>query len=130
MTTNDPLAACLSKISNAERVSKPEVVIEGISKMKKNVLEILKREGYLENVEYVENTRGGKILITLSGSVNNCGAIKPRFKTKVEEIEKFEQRYLPAKNFGVLIISTSKGLLTHTEAKNNHTGGRLIAFCY
>lgn len=130
MTTNDPLAACLSKISNAEKVSKNEVVISGISKMKKNVLTILQKHEYLGTLDYEENRRGGKLTINMLGHINNCGVIKPRFKVKVLDIEKFEQRYLPSKGFGILIISTSKGLLTNEEAKEKNIGGRLIAYCY
>ena len=44
--------------------------------------------------------------------------------------EKFEQRYLPAKSFGMLIISTSKGMLTNIQAKEKKIGGKLIAYCY
>ena len=58
------------------------------------------------------------------------GAIKPRFAVKATEYEKFEKRYLPAKGFGILIVSTVKGLMTHYEAKQQGLGGRLIAYCY
>jgi len=130
MTTNDPLAACLSKIDNAEKVSQKEVVVRGVSKMKNSVLEILKKHEFVSDVTYNESQNGGTITITLSGSINKCGVIKPRYKTTVSDIERFEQRYLPAKGFGLLIISTSKGLLTNAEAKEQNVGGRLIAYCY
>jgi len=130
MTNNDPLAACLSKIDNAEKVSKSEISVMGISNMKKNVLEILKKHKYVADVEYKEDSRGGEIVIKLSSLVNKCGAIKPRYNVTVSDIEKFEQRYLPAKGFGFLIISTSQGLLTNEEAKEKNLGGKLIAYCY
>ena len=45
-------------------------------------------------------------------------------------MEKYEKRYLPAKQFGILIISTPKGLMTHVQAMDKKTGGKLIAYCY
>jgi len=130
MTTNDPLAACLSKIDNAGRVSLKEVSVRGVSKMKSNVLAMFKKYGYVADVVNEEARNGGSMTIHLTGNINKCGVIKPRFKTSVADIEKYEQRYLPAKGFGFLIISTSKGLLTNTQAKEQNVGGRLIAFCY
>ncbi len=66
----------------------------------------------------------------LLGKVNKCGAIKPRFSVKKGGFEKFEKRYLPAKNFGMIIVSTSKGLMMHDEAKKKGLGGRLISYVY
>lgn len=130
MSNNDQLAACLSKIDNADKVSKKEVSVNGISNMIKKVLAILQKSNYLGKVEYEENIRGGRINIELVSNINHCGVIKPRFKVKFNEIEDFEKRFLPAKGFGLLVVSTSQGLLTNEEAKKKHIGGRLIAFCY
>jgi len=130
MASNDPLAACLSKINNAEKVSKKQIVLYQVSKTIKEVLKILQKQDYIGQVDYEESRRGIKAVINLVGHINNCGAIKPRFKVMKADIEKFEQRYLPAKGFGVLLISTSKGLIINDEAKENNVGGRLIAYCY
>ena len=130
MTTNDPLAATLSKIDNATKVSKQSITVFGTSKLIKSILKILQANEYILDVMYEENVRGGKAVIALSSIINHCGSIKPRFKVKKTELEKFEQRYLPAKGFGILIISTSKGLMTNVEAKEQNIGGRLIAYCY
>jgi len=62
--------------------------------------------------------------------MNNCGVVKPRFSTKCTNFEKWEKRYLPAKDFGIILISTPKGIMTHIEAKEKKLGGRLIAYCY
>jgi small subunit ribosomal protein S8 len=68
----------------------------------------------------------------LQGSIKsiNYHAIKPRFPVKLENFEKFEKRYLPAKGFGHMLISTSKGLMLHEQAKEQKVGGRLIAYIY
>ena len=64
------------------------------------------------------------------GNINKCGSIKPRYNIKKEDYEKFEKRYLPAKDFGFLIVSTSKGVMSHMEAKEKNIGGRLLAYFY
>jgi len=62
--------------------------------------------------------------------LNKCGAIKPRFSTTIDEFTKFEKRFLPAANFGFLVVSTSRGVVVHKEAIKNNLGGKLLAYCY
>jgi small subunit ribosomal protein S8 len=68
--------------------------------------------------------------VKLLGRINRCGVIKPRFATKAIELEKWEKRYLPARNFGVLILSTSKGVMAHSDARAQSIGGQLLAYVY
>lgn len=130
MSLNDPLATALSVIGNNERVAKRECSIKPQSKMIKEVLRIMKENLYLGDYNIVKDGRGGYIVVNLIGKINKCGAIKPRYPVTLEEYEKFERRYLPAKDFGILIISTPKGVMTHEEAKKKGFGGVLIAYCY
>jgi len=130
MSNNDTLAACLSKIDNASKMSKNQVIIQGVSKMIKKVLDILNKHEYVGKCTYEENSKGGMVEIELLDRINRCGSVKPRYKVKANEIEKYEQRYLPAKSYGVLLISTSKGVMTNSEAKEKGIGGKLIAYCY
>ncbi len=67
---------------------------------------------------------GGKFKVQLLGKINDVGAIKPRFSVKASELMKWEEKYLPARNVGILILSTSKGVLSHLEAKQMNIGGR------
>jgi small subunit ribosomal protein S8 len=127
---NDPLAAALTKILNAEKVGKKEVVIRPASKMIKKVFEIMNANHYLGSFEEIKDDKGSSLKINLLGSLNKCGVIKPRFSTKHNVLEKWEKRYLPAKDFGLIFISTPKGILTHLEAKEKHVGGKLLAYCY
>ena len=85
---------------------------------------------YIKQFEYVDNGRGGLFKVTLAGNINDCGVIKPRYAVKRTELEKYEARYLPAQDFGVLILSTTKGVVSHTNAKEVHTGGKLLAYVY
>jgi len=130
MTLNDPLASALSKINNAEKVGKREVVIYPASKTIKAVLELMNKEGYVGEYREVEDSKGNSLVVSLIGSINDCGAIKPRFSVKLDEYLKFEKRYLKAKDFGMILVSTSKGLMTHNDAKSKGLGGSLISYCY
>ena len=126
---NDQLANVLSTLLNAERISKRECLVKG-SGLIKRVLTLLNETGYLGNFTAVETSKGEYLTIQLIGTINKTGAIKPRSSVTVGNYEKYEKRFLPAKDFGILIISTSKGLLTHKDAKAKNLGGRLIAYCY
>jgi len=127
---NDPLADALSKIKNSERAGKMVVEIKPASKLIARVLEIMHEEGYVDSVEYVDDARGGKFIVRLKGKINDCGAIKPRFSVRIREMDKWERRYLPARDFGILILTTPQGVMTHREAKKRHVGGRLLAYVY
>ena len=127
---NDPLAAALSKILNAEKRSKKEVLIKPISKTIKTILTIMNENNFIGSFEEIEDGKGNFIKINLLGNINKCGVIKPRFSTKKDQFEKWEKRYLPAKDFGMIIISTPFGVLTHYQAKEKNTGGKLLAYCY
>jgi small subunit ribosomal protein S8 len=129
MTLNDPLADSLSKINNAVKALNKTVTLKK-SKFLLSVLDVLKDNGYVGNYEIVVDGRGDKVIVSLLGTINECKVIKPRFPVKLEEMESFEKRFLPAKDFGVLIISTNKGLLTQKSAKDTHVGGTLVAYCY
>ena len=130
MVLNDPLASALSKIRNYEEIGRKECVIKPCSKLIKKVFDILNTEGYLGKYVEVEDGKGNYLNLNLIGKINRCGAVKPRFSVSIQDFEKFEKRFLPAKDFGLLIVSTSKGLMSHKLAKKNDIGGKIIAYCY
>jgi len=127
---NDPLADALSAIKNAEMVGKFEVVVKPASKLIANVLKVMKDYGYIEEFEFIDDGKSGKFIVKLKGRINKCGVVKPRFSVKIREFEKWESRYLPARNLGILILTTSKGVLSHHEAKKLGIGGELLAYVY
>ncbi len=126
---NDILSNVLSKVLAYERNSKKDCVVKSSATIKK-VMEILQKNGYIGSFEEVQSIRGDNLKINLIGNINRCGVIKPRFSLKFKDFIKFENRYLPAQDFGVLIVSTSQGIMEHQEAKEKGVGGRLIAYCY
>jgi len=125
----DTLADVLSAIKNAERVGKKECITPA-SSLVREVLKVIQKEGYIGNFEFIDDGRSGKFRIELKNKVNNSNVIKPRYAVKVDSFEKWEKRFLPARDFGILILSTNKGLMTHQEAKKQHVGGKLLAYVF
>lgn len=126
----DTLANGLTIIMNNEIRNKRECVISPASKLLGRVLRVMQLNGYIGEFEFVDDGRSGKFKVQLLGRVNKCGAIKPRFPVKMQEIEDWEKRFLPSRDVGVLMVSTPQGVLSHREATERKTGGRLLAFVY
>lgn len=130
MSMNNTLAAVLSRIKNAERLGKREFTTTVNSKMIRAVLEIMKTEGYILGFEEQKDAKGDLLTVKLSGRLNDAGVITPNFNVNNETFVQFEKRYLPSKDFGVLILTTNKGIITHQKAKEENVGGKLIAYAY
>ncbi|HLE46933.1 MAG TPA: 30S ribosomal protein S8 [Candidatus Thermoplasmatota archaeon] len=126
----DPLNDALSQIRNAEKVGKKDVLLRPASKLIGRVLTVMKAGGYVGDFEFVEDQRGGVYRVKLLGRINDCGVIKPRYAIGKLEFEKWEARYLPAQDFGALILSTTNGVISQYQAKELKTGGRLLAYVY
>lgn len=130
MSLMDPLADALTNIRNNELQGNATATIRPASKLIGHVLSVMQKENYIGNFELVDDGKAGIFNVELEGNINKCGVIKPRHAVKKDEFEKFEKRYLPAKNFGILIVTTPKGIMTHYEAKELGIGGRLLAYMY
>ncbi|MDH4122912.1 MAG: 30S ribosomal protein S8 [Thermoplasmata archaeon] len=126
----DPLNDAMSSIRNAEKVGKLECLIEPSSKLIGHVLKVMLENSYIKRYEFVEDNRAGKYKVALNGQINECGVIRPRYSVKLAELEKFESRYLPAQDFGVLILTTTKGVMSNVQAKEMGIGGKLLAYVY
>ena len=123
--SQDIIADALNEIMNAKRAKKEFVILDRHSKLLINILDIAKEHGYIKEYKIDEK----KIKIDL-GTFMKCNAIKPRFNVKFESIDKYMKRYLPARDLGILIISTNKGLMTQEEIYDKEIGGVLIAYFY
>ena len=130
MSLNDPLANVLSHIMNCDKLGKSFCLVKPASKMIKKVLTILKENNMVGDFEEVESRWGGTLKVNLLGNINKCGVIKPRFSFTKENHELFEKRFLPAKDFGMLIVTTSGGVFTHYDVLEKGLGGKLLAYCY
>lgn len=130
MSLVDPIADGLIAIKNSENAAKKECLYRPASKLFGEILRVMQANGYIPFYEFIEDGRDGVYKIGLAGKINECKAIKPRYAVKKNKFEKYEKRYLPARDVGVIIVSTPAGLLTHREAKEKGIGGRLVAFVY
>jgi len=126
----DLISDALSKLMNAERVNKEEVTIKRIPKLLIEIIKIIKDNGYISDYKYTDDGKGGVLIVNLINKINSISSIRPRYPCKLDRIEHFEKVYLPAAGFGIIIISTPKGLMTHRDAKKQKLGGTLIAYCY
>jgi len=130
MALNDSLANALSGILNDEKIGRKESTIKPSSKVIKQVLDVMKDNLYVGSYQEVGEGTGKKLKLNLLGSINKCGVVKPRFSVKRNDFERFEKRYLLARDMGILIVSTPSGIMTHKQAKEKSSGGKLLAYCY
>lgn len=125
----DTLADALNKIKTMERIGRSECTLQS-TKLTRAILSIMQREGYVGSFEEFKDGRIDMLRIQLANKINAIGVVKPRYPVQKGEVLKYEGMYIPSKSFGILIFSTSEGLLTNREIKEKGIGGRLIAYVY
>lgn len=132
MVMTDPIADMLTRIRNANQM-RYEVVEMPASKVKKQILELLKSEGYIKDVEYIEDDKQGLIRVTLKYTENKERVIKGlkriskpglRVYAKANEVPKV------LNGLGVAVVSTSKGIITDREARQQQVGGEILAYIW
>ena len=126
---HDTLSDALSAINNAARDNNDYATVSPTSNLIQNVLLKLQEEGYIGVFELVEDGKGGKFKVEVTG-INQCEPVKPNFSVQKDEFEKWAKRYLPAQGFGDLIVTTSHGVMTHEEAREENLGGKLLGYVY
>ena len=127
ITSTDQIADLITRIRNAVSVGKNEILVP-TSKLKAQVVEVLAKNGYLAGFEIVEGTPRGMLKVTINDAGTNA---------KINEISKVSKPgrriYSSADEIptiksgrGMVIVSTSKGLMTGREAKKNRLGGEIL----
>ena len=132
MVMTDPIADLLTRIRNANMVRHEKLEVPA-SKIKREIAEILKREGFIRDVEYVEDSKQGIIRMFLKYGQNN-----ERVITGLKRISKPGLRVYAKSNevprvlngLGIAIISTSQGVLSDKEARAKQAGGEVIAYVW
>lgn len=132
MVMTDPIADMLTRIRNANAVRHDKLEVPA-SNIKREVANILKREGFVRDAEFIEDSKQGIIRIFLKYGPDN-----ERVITGLKRISKPGLRVY-AKNseiprvlggLGVALISTSNGVMTDKEARQNKVGGEVLAYVW
>lgn len=132
MVMTDPIADFLTRIRNANQ-AKHEVLEVPASNIKKGIAEILKREGFVKNVEIIEDDKQGIIRVFLKYGTNGERVITNLNRVSKPGLRVYKKREdLPKvlNGLGIAILSTSEGLLTDKEARQKNVGGEVIAYVW
>ncbi len=131
VTTTDPISDMLTRIRNAIAVGKTEVSLPH-SNIKENVAISLKNNGFLHDVSVSDLSVGKQLHITINLDGENAKITEIKRLSKPGRRSYTNAREMPQvkRGRGVLIISTSKGLMTGEEAKQQGVGGELICQVY
>ena len=124
----DPIADLLTRIRNAITARKAKVIVPA-SKLKLRVAEILKEEGFVNNVSHEEDPKQGLITIELRYDHNNRNAIEGiRRVSRPGQRSYVRHTHLPKvrSGLGVAILTTSKGVMTERDARKHGLGGELL----
>lgn len=130
MGRNNVLSDALRSISNAERCGKREIIIRPSSKIVLKFLILMQKYGYIEEFLKIDDHRSGKILIKLLGRINKCRAISPHYDIKFKEFEQWISNILPSRQFGIIVLTSSSGIIDHKEAIKKRLGGKILGFFY
>ena len=132
MIVTDPIADMLTRIRNAQ-TARHESVIVPDSKTKRAIANILLNEGYISNVEVIEDKVQNDIKITLKYAENNkkvMSGLKRISKPGLRVYAGVEELPRVLNGLGIAIISTSKGIVTDREARKLGLGGEVLAYVW
>lgn len=132
MVMTDPIADFLTRIRNANTVYLDKVEIPA-SKIKNSLANLLKEEGFIKDVEYIEDGKQGILRLYLK-----YGKDRTRVITGLKRISKPGLRVYATKDeiprvlggLGVAIVSTSQGLMTDKKARKEGLGGEVICYAW
>jgi small subunit ribosomal protein S8 len=132
MVMTDPIADMLTRIRNANQVRHEKLELPA-SNIKKEIANILKREGFIRDAEFIDDNKQGIIRIFLKYGANSERVItglkrisKPGLRVYAKSTE--VPRVLGG--LGVALISTSTGLVTDKEARQQKVGGEVLAYIW
>ena len=131
MVMTDPIADMLTRIRNAAQRKHTTVMVPA-SKLKLEVLRVLKEEGYISEYEKIDDEKQGMISITLK-YVNKTSVIKGLKRISKPGLKVYAKKdELPKvlNGLGVAIVSTSQGVMSDRAARKANLGGEVLAFVW
>ncbi|HBI02713.1 MAG TPA: 30S ribosomal protein S8 [Paenibacillaceae bacterium] len=132
MVMTDPIADMLTRIRNANMVRHEKLEVPA-SKMKRQIAELLKEEGFIRDAEYIEDNKQGIIRIFLKYGPNNervINGIKRISKPGLRVYAKGSELPRVLGGLGIAILSTSHGILTDKKARQQQVGGEVVAYIW
>ena len=132
MVMTDPIADMLTRIRNANQMKHLTVLVPA-SKIKLEILNVIKNEGYIEDVEFVEDGKQGEIKVTLKYTDKKERVIKGITRISKPGLRVYAKSTEMPKvlnGLGVAVVSTSNGVMTDREARQNNLGGEVIAYIW
>ena len=132
MAMTDPIADFLTRIRNANMVKHESVEVPA-SKMKRDIAEILKNEGFIRDVEYIDDDKQGIIRVFLKYGKNNervISGLRRISKTGLRSYVKADAVPKVLNGLGIAILSTSEGVMTDKDARAKKIGGEVIAYVW
>jgi small subunit ribosomal protein S8 len=132
MVMTDPIADLLTRIRNANQMKHAVVEIPA-SKIKVEILNVLKSEGYITDFTVVNSGVQGTIKVTLKYLLNNERAVrglKRISKPGLRVYAKTDEMPRVLNGLGIAIVSTSQGIMTDREARKKQVGGEIIAYVW
>jgi len=132
MVMTDPIADMLTRIRNANQMKHLTVLVPA-SKIKLEILNVIKNEGYIEDVEFIEDGKQGEIKVTLKYTEKKervIKGIKRISKPGLRVYAKSTEMPKVLNGLGVAVVSTSNGVMTDREARQQHLGGEVIAYIW
>ncbi len=131
MVMTDPIADMLTRIRNANQM-KAETVDIPASKLKKQVLELLRDEGYIANIQEIKGKPVNQLRITLRYMQNErvVKGLKRISKPGLKVYAKSGEVPKVLNGLGIAVISTSKGIISDREARKQNIGGEILAYVW
>ena len=132
MSMTDPIADFLTRIRNANMVRHESLEVPA-STIKRDIAEILKREGFIRNVEYIDDDKQGIIRVFLKYGKDNqrvISGLKRISKPGLRSYVKADDVPKVLNGLGIAIISTSEGVVTDKEARAKKIGGEVLAYIW
>ena len=84
------------------------------------------KHGYIGKYEIIDDRRAGKTVVNLTGRLNKFGVITPRYDMQLKDLEKCQNNLLAFYQFGFIVLRTLAGIMDHEEARQKHTGGKIL----
>ena len=132
MVMTDPIADMLTRIRNAN-MARHEKLEFPASNMKKEIADILKREGFIRDYEVIEDNKQGVLRIFLKYGANDervISGLKKISKPGLRVYAKAEELPKVLNGLGIAVVSTSKGVLSDKEARSQAIGGEVLAYVW